>query len=515
MIKGEKMKSLLKFMLLVLATLVYANAPGTVENEDRTPLLSVRDVSGLKTFDIWSGKYGLSTDGFGGYDNTEGNISAHIPSDATVEAAYLYATGVGTSGSVYNVNLAGTDVEFTEEDTWAGENYYTARKNVTDIITQARNNGVCDANNTCNFSIEELGYNDGEALVVIYSSDILPNSTIAILDGHAKMSGDTANLELSEALNKDKEGFFANIILGISYSYDDGSSYNQVSEVRINDQLLTSVAGGPDDGFANNGGLITVGSFDDPFTPANPTGPDDHEKYDISNLLVNGDTSIKIDTYNSSKDDNVFLSIFYMSEKTQNIQVDGGPMVTGTSLLEVESGSNVPVYYSITNHATSAIDINTTIEGNDEGWQVNVVNSDILNAHYDVNETKILQLRVYVPALAVNNSIKIKSVGNNIPAFAFTDLTIKQADNNTTCTQLTKADIENLSLGWHIVGTIEPISHDKFANLFSSVAIVWYWENGWKAYSTNSVIMERIIADENIGTLDAIEGKKGFWILKR
>ena len=102
--------------------------------------------------------------------------------------------------------------------------------------------------------------------------------------------------------------------LGISYSYDSGDYY-QTSQVDVNGKNLTTVAGAQDDGFADNGGLITVGSFDDPFTPENPVGNDDHEKYDLTPLLENGDTGIKVDTYNSSKDDNVFLVIFHISQK--------------------------------------------------------------------------------------------------------------------------------------------------------------------------------------------------------
>ncbi|TXK98137.1 hypothetical protein BMR07_10045 [Methylococcaceae bacterium CS1] len=97
--------------------------------------------------------------------------------------------------------------------------------------------------------------------------------------------------------------------LGIGFSCCD-----QKSTVEVNGALLTKNAGNFDDGnAAANGSLITVGGFDDPFSPLNPSYTDDHERYDLSSFVSFGDTSIVVKTSNASKDDNIFLSTFYVS----------------------------------------------------------------------------------------------------------------------------------------------------------------------------------------------------------
>ena len=62
-----------------------------------------------------------------------------------------------------------------------------------------------------------------------------------------------------------------------------------------------------------NGSLITVGGFDDPFSAAFlPTYDGDHERYNLVPFVDDGDTQIRIDTFNSSADDNIFLAAFYV-----------------------------------------------------------------------------------------------------------------------------------------------------------------------------------------------------------
>lgn len=76
---------------------------------------------------------------------------------------------------------------------------------------------------------------------------------------------------------------------------------------------------------------------------------------------------------------------------------------------------------------------------------------------------------------------------------------------------LTLEDINTLSSGWHLVGTSEAIND---FSLFSSVKMLWYWENGWKAYSPVEAIKTSIINSSSVGRLDTINAKKGFWIFK-
>jgi hypothetical protein len=97
--------------------------------------------------------------------------------------------------------------------------------------------------------------------------------------------------------------------LGINFS-----CCNQRSTVEVNGQLITENAGNYDDGLQQaNGSLFTMGGFDDPFSPDNPSYADDHERYNLTSYISNGDTTIRVDTANASRDDNIFLALFYVS----------------------------------------------------------------------------------------------------------------------------------------------------------------------------------------------------------
>jgi len=76
-------------------------------------------------------------------------------------------------------------------------------------------------------------------------------------------------------------------------------------------------AGDYDDGDAQaNGSLITVGGFDDPYSPFLPSYAEDHERYDISPYITNGDSSVDVYTVNPSVNDNIFIAGFYVNGRT-------------------------------------------------------------------------------------------------------------------------------------------------------------------------------------------------------
>jgi hypothetical protein len=165
-----------------------------------------------------------------------------------------------------------------------------------------------------NFDITESGLGssqiDGEALVVVYENASLSVATVGILDGFASVNGDTASINFADSLDPTDPGFFAEMSLGIAFSCCD-----QKSTVKVNGILMTGNAGNNDDSTEAlaNGNLITVGSFDDAFSPANPSYLEDTERYDLSNFVSAGDTSIVVENANASKDDNIFLATFYVS----------------------------------------------------------------------------------------------------------------------------------------------------------------------------------------------------------
>jgi len=123
--------------------------------------------------------------------------------------------------------------------------------------------------------------------------------------------------------------------LGISYSYQLSSA--QYTMVDVNGLRLTTSAGGEDDGFSSNGGLITAGGIGDSIT--NPVDPNaipsgspayryDDELYDITSFLSNEDTAITFTTLNPSGDDNVFFAAL-TTLGTASVEDGGGEVVGG------------------------------------------------------------------------------------------------------------------------------------------------------------------------------------------
>ena len=257
----------------------------------------------LSTFKTFNGKYAVSTDGWGSTTQT-GTIRASVPAGATVAAAYLYTSTTGAITSAGGT-LQGNPVTYTG----LGLNDYieAGRTEVTSIVAPIINGGP---GGTYTFTITETDRaQDGSALVVVYQLPSLPVSTVAILDGFSASTGDTTVLNFASPLNPAAPGFFAEMRLGIGYSCCD-----QRSTVTVNGTVITENAGNNDDSadaVLSNGNLITVGGYDDPFSPLLPTYENDHERYNLVPYITAGQTSIQVDTLNPSADDNIFLAVFY------------------------------------------------------------------------------------------------------------------------------------------------------------------------------------------------------------
>jgi hypothetical protein len=275
-------------------------------------------MAALTVFQTYTGNVGLSTDGWGSSTSSSGVISASVPVGATVLAAYLYsATFDFGNGVVPTGTLGGTAVAYGPQ-VFNGTSccgLASARADVTSIVAPIINGGP---GGTYNFSITEgntadpSGAQDGEALVVVYSLPSLPTATVAILDGWASVLGDSATLNFSAPLHPGDPGFFADMRLGIGFS----CCVVQSSDVTVNGTLITSNAGNHDDSTDVgdfNGGLITMGGDDDPYSVLNPTYDGDHERYNLMPYITDGSTSISILTANASQDDNIFLTTFWVS----------------------------------------------------------------------------------------------------------------------------------------------------------------------------------------------------------
>lgn len=264
----------------------------------------------LTTFQTYTGSVGYSADGWGSTSGS-GQITAFVPEGSTVLAAYLYTSTHNFSTSTFNYGgtLHGTPVTYSSLGVIPDAccNLQAGRVDVTSIIKPAIDGGP---GGVYTFDITETNAarQDGSALVVVYSNDSLPESTFAILDGFARVTAETTTVNFAEALDPSAPGFFAEMALGIGFS-----ALDQASEVTVNGQLLTRNAGNFDDGEGSNGALITVGGWNDPFSPANPTYAEDTERYNLAPFLNQGDMSIVIDTFNATRDDLIFLAMFHVS----------------------------------------------------------------------------------------------------------------------------------------------------------------------------------------------------------
>lgn len=260
------------------------------------------------------GQGGYSADGLG-QNGTGGTIQADVPAGSTVVQAYLYGTYYFTFDPTLaerTIDFDGTPVELTKIAEVGTFGLATARADVTTQVAAkvGAGGGITD------FAINnDPGSLDGVALVVIYSNPASPLLTIAVLDGGASQTGDTATFTFAAPLDKTVPGFSAVMSLGSGFSYQLVPGHTcggvQFSIVNVNGSLLTNCAGNFDDGVGNNGALITVGGVGD--STNNPTPPDapaeDDELYDLDPFLAQGDTSIQIATSNPSQDDNLFLAI--------------------------------------------------------------------------------------------------------------------------------------------------------------------------------------------------------------
>ncbi len=272
----------------------------------------------LTGFQTYHGNVGYSADGFAS-TGQNGTISANVPAGSTVLAAYLYTATFYTSSTMGDgTTFNGTAVTFDAPvvNTDACCSLASRRADVTSIAKTMIDGG---SGGIYNFTLAEAsGNQDGESLVVVYSNPTLAESTFAILDGFASTSGDTTHVNFADPLDPSAPGFFAEMFLGIGFSYNGSTCTDtgQTSRVDVNGTTITNNAGCNDDSIdtvADNGNLLTTGGFDDPFSPHLPTTAQDHERYNLAPYITVGDTSITVDTFNASHDDNIFLAGFYVN----------------------------------------------------------------------------------------------------------------------------------------------------------------------------------------------------------
>jgi hypothetical protein len=276
------------------------------------------------------GNGGYSADGLG-QNGTGGTVQADVPAGSTVEQAYLYGTyfTLDPSLSDRQIDFDGTVVTLTKISD-VGGSLSTARADVTAQVAAKVGSGGSVTDFAVNTDPPSL---DGIGLVVIYSNPASPETTVAVLDGSASQAGDSATFNFAAPLDKTVPGFSAIMSLGSGFSFQGesapshacGEQAGQSSIVDVNATRLTSCAGNFDDGYAANGGLITVGGVGDSVNnpadanqqPADGALPrvEDDELYDLDSFLTQGDSAVTINSSNPSSDDNLFLAVISITAR--------------------------------------------------------------------------------------------------------------------------------------------------------------------------------------------------------
>lgn len=277
----------------------------------------------LTLFNSFTGNEGVSTDGCGSTTATC-TLQSLIPTGSTIQAAFLYSSTFSSSTNPNGTTLSQGANTVTPTFTPLGVNNGFLQAWRADVTSFVQNNITLGSTTkwTANEGAQTSAI-DGEALVVVFSNPARPTQTVFILDGFSSSAGDTSKI----VTNPLPVGFTAQMLIGDGFSFDGPDPKNptdsfQVSTITVNGKTLTTVAGHCDDAQDStcaNGNLITVGgtnagSHDDPFTPfPNPTVGQDHENYNLGNILNVGDTTINLTTVNPSGDDNIFLEVFDIS----------------------------------------------------------------------------------------------------------------------------------------------------------------------------------------------------------
>lgn len=265
---------------------------------------------GIQPFYGTVGNVYLSVDGVAD-PSGQGDVLVDKREGATVVRAFLLGSGVDSEGSEAYVDNQLVFWDRVETSPWGFGSFYGYSADITGIVKP-----IIDAAEAGLVSIsldERVQANRYEGLalaVVLNDASLSDDNSILLYFGGQKTTGEESALSFGAPVDLDalRSAVFG---LGIGYSFNSGTSVGQSSEVRINDQLLTTIAGNADDGYLSNGGLFTVGGVGD--SPLNPDPNsinilDDDELYDLTPFIAQGDTSIRLFSINPSNDDHIFFA---------------------------------------------------------------------------------------------------------------------------------------------------------------------------------------------------------------
>ena len=260
------------------------------------------------------GRYTLSVDGGGSVAANNYDITINKPVGATVFKVHTSTTSTpsntsdpGVSPLTFNIGgtavtpvLSGvsTDILFGTITTRWGE--------VTSDLEAALNAapaGSITINVTENTNNGAL---DGSALYVVWNDPTAPVSVVGLKLGAAVSRPIPQTFSIAtQPINTQNPLFDAEIGLGISYSTGNAPNNVQVSRLVFEGTEISTDAGGYDDGALANGALFTVGGDND-----TSDRTDSDERYQVTDLINNQETSLDIEVSGQTSDDVVFAIWF-------------------------------------------------------------------------------------------------------------------------------------------------------------------------------------------------------------
>ncbi|MGH2543280.1 MAG: hypothetical protein ACRDIB_10795, partial [Ardenticatenaceae bacterium] len=238
----------------------------------------------------------LSVDGVGmaGTITSTGVLQVEKPREASVRGAYLAVASAGLQPYQIpdgEIQLGGSGVTWTDVVTSSVESYnhWADVTAIVQPIVDAAPAGLIELVVTEPQSLLV----DGAILAVIFNDQgVVTNSTVSLLFGAQNIAGETFAIRLAEPADLDDPELTFDMSLGISFGCQGspvcaGGPNAQYSQIEVNDNRMSTAAGGQDDGQLNDGVLFTVGGLGD--SNDNPADPlalpqdtrDDDELYSL------------------------------------------------------------------------------------------------------------------------------------------------------------------------------------------------------------------------------------------
>lgn len=290
--------------------------------------------TGLKVIATETGKLAFSADGAGSNNPSGAMIQVNKPnlSASVRRAVFACASYAARVINDADVALDGNPIIWTQNvmNSVGTMPYFDSV--LSDITNLVKPKIDAAAVGQINFLQTEILTTtiDGCALYVIFDDPSQVNdSTIVLLFGGQRTSGDSFSINLAQPIDKIDPNLNLGLSLATSYGYQGALSTLQYSQIDINGNHLSTASGGQDDcdifafgsnECATNGALMTVGGINDSLT--NPTNPlasatinahSDDELYNLLPFVNNGDTALTISTKNPSNDDNIFAAALVSS----------------------------------------------------------------------------------------------------------------------------------------------------------------------------------------------------------